>query len=360
MPIRLPSAEGAFPVDYLFRPPPVVPDANRLRNDILYACRHNRRTVLVNAANGGLMRLFCAQHVVDEVAEHSAEWTAGSPVTRKEFLARWLTEYLPLIRVVHPDEGQLTMLSPGELGRIQRLRAVDPDDVPSATIALLLGAFFLSDDGPALRAVYGGEADLAGHAEWVNILKAGGDAGELGKMFTFLAKLADLAGTGIAGAVRRVVAGIGPWIPLVAALWGVWKIATSSDRTRQRIKSAAQTALTSIGSAFIAYEEVHDRFERAAPKVPSWRSLAESNPPGAVLARACLHTLARSPASDRSAQELARDLPYIYVPQGEAKVRETLRAMDCFTEVGRGRWQVGDIAEAMRYHLLSVFSHSDR
>ncbi len=80
-PIRLPSLNGAFPEDFLLQPPPVVPDANRLRNDILYACRHGRRTVLVTAANAGLLRLFCAQHVVDEVVGHSAEWAEGSGVS---------------------------------------------------------------------------------------------------------------------------------------------------------------------------------------------------------------------------------------------------------------------------------------
>jgi hypothetical protein len=57
-PIRLPSPGGAFPRDFLLLPPPVVPDANRLRDDILYACRKDKRTVLVTAANVGLLRLL--------------------------------------------------------------------------------------------------------------------------------------------------------------------------------------------------------------------------------------------------------------------------------------------------------------
>jgi hypothetical protein len=35
----VPGPEGAFPGDILLRPPPVVVDANVLRNDILPACR---------------------------------------------------------------------------------------------------------------------------------------------------------------------------------------------------------------------------------------------------------------------------------------------------------------------------------
>jgi hypothetical protein len=37
-PIRLPGQQGAFPGDILLRPPPVVLDANVLRNDIRHAC----------------------------------------------------------------------------------------------------------------------------------------------------------------------------------------------------------------------------------------------------------------------------------------------------------------------------------
>src|SRR5580693_7024156 len=94
-PIRLPGPEGGFPEDILLRPPPVVVDANILRNDIRRACRTGQRTVLVTAANAGLIRLFCARHVHDEVFEHSSEWTATGPVTRGGFLRMWLLEYLP-------------------------------------------------------------------------------------------------------------------------------------------------------------------------------------------------------------------------------------------------------------------------
>ena len=43
-PIRFPGPQGAFPEDILLRPPPVVVDANILRNDIRRACRTGQRT----------------------------------------------------------------------------------------------------------------------------------------------------------------------------------------------------------------------------------------------------------------------------------------------------------------------------
>lgn len=66
-----------------------------LRNDIRRACRTDRRTVLVSAANAGFVRLFCAEHVYREVIEHSGDWNASGPVTHDAFVRRWLLEYLP-------------------------------------------------------------------------------------------------------------------------------------------------------------------------------------------------------------------------------------------------------------------------
>jgi hypothetical protein len=70
-----------------------------------------------------------------------------------------------------------------------------------------------------------------------------------------------------------------------------------------------------------------------------------------MLGRACLHALARSLDSDRSAAGLAAELPYLGVAQGEAKVRQALRVGSPFTEVWRGRWQVGHAAPILRRYL---------
>ena len=351
-PIRFPGPQGAFPEDILLRPPPVVVDANILRNDIRRACRTGQRTVLVTAANAGLLRLFCARHVHDEVIEHSGEWTATGPVTRDDFLRAWLLEYLPLIRVVPIGDEHLAWLSPAELARVRHLAqpGQDPDDVPSAVLALLLGAFFLSGDGKPLRAVYG-DADLSGHQAWVDILKAGGDAGQLGKTLTLAANLTALAGQGVASGARRIAAATSPWVLVAAGLGAAWWYLNRPASTRQRVASAAKSVLTCALGAAAVYQEVQDQFTSAAPKSPGWESLAADLHPTAVLGRACLHTLARSACCDRSAAELAAELPFLGVAQGEAKVRQVLRDGAPFTEVWRGRWQAGHAAPALLRYL---------
>ena len=351
-PIRLPGPQGAFPGDILLRPPPVVLDANVLRNDIRRACRTGQRTVLISAANAGFIRLFCAEHVYREVIEHSGDWTAAGPVTRDAFLRRWLLEHLPLIRIVPIGDAQLGWLGQAELDRVRHLARPDqdPDDVPSAVLSLLLGAFFLSEDGKPLRAVYG-DADLAGHRDWVNVLKAGGDAGQLGKTITLAANLTALAGHGLASGARRIASATSPWVLVAASLFAVGWYLNRPASTKQQVNSAAKSVLAGVLGAALAYQEVQDRFTSVAPDTLGWASLAAELPPAAVLGRACLHTLARSTGCDRSAAELTRELPCLGVAQGEAKVRQVLRDADPFTEVWRGRWQAGRAAPALLRYL---------
>jgi E1-E2 ATPase len=283
---------------------------------------------------------------------------AGVPLlqaSRDDFLRRWLLEYLPLIRVVPIGEGHLAWLSPAELARVRHLaqRGQDPDDVPSAVLALLLEAFFLSEDSKhskPLRAVYG-DADLSGHREWVNILKAGGDAGQLGKTFTLIVNLTAIAGHGLASSARRIAAAASPWVLVAAGAAAAWWYLSRPASTRQQVASVAESILTGVLGAAIAYQEVQDQFTSAAPKTPDWASLAVGLPPASVLGRACLHTLARSPRGDRCAAELTADLPFLGVAQGEARVRQILRDAGPFTEVRGGRWQAGHAAPALMRYL---------
>ena len=110
--IRSPDEHGAFPSAnwpvHWFPVPPLVIDANVLRNDILYSCRMQQRTTLVTAANARVLRLFCASHVPEEVEEHAAEWAAEGKVDVDELLRRWRSEYVPLLRRVEVPYELLT------------------------------------------------------------------------------------------------------------------------------------------------------------------------------------------------------------------------------------------------------------
>jgi hypothetical protein len=116
-PVQFPSVDGAFPPAILPVVPPVALDANRLRDDLMYCCGKRRRTTVVNAANAGLVRLFCARRVIGEVARHSQDWTDDTDVSRQAFLRSWATEYLPLIRVIQDDAVPPELMTRSESAR---------------------------------------------------------------------------------------------------------------------------------------------------------------------------------------------------------------------------------------------------
>ena len=151
-----------------------------LRGDIGHACRRGRRTALITGANSGALRLFCAQHVLDEVLEHSEAWASALKVPHDMYLARWADEYLPLIRTIQKDGLPYGLLGPSELDRIRLMG--NSKDVPSIALSLALGAFYLTEDRAARNAVYGVDVDLEERQRWLRVLMDGGDADELSKV----------------------------------------------------------------------------------------------------------------------------------------------------------------------------------
>jgi predicted nucleic acid-binding protein len=320
-----------------------VADACRLRDDLLYACRQRQRTSLVTAANEGDLRLFCARHVVLEVVEHAPRWAREGNVALEDFLTRWRDEYLPVIRVVEGDDELVAMLDPIERERIEQLRHVDSDDVASAALAMLLEAFYLSRDTRALRAAYGDRLNLDQHESRLEMLQVGSDAGQLARMGRAALALTGGLSTSARVAVKRLVRATGPWVIIsLVGLVSIAAVRTSAER-RRRLLDTGSAALQVLTDTYRARAHLLSRLRRATPDAPSWSRLVSSNEARLVLARACLHVLARSHDSNMSAVKLAADLPALGIAQSAPKVRQVLRETDCFAEVWRGYWQVGRV-----------------
>lgn len=339
-----PNPNGVFPNSTLRSVPPVVADANVLRGDVLRSCKQKQHTVLVASVNAGMIRLFCAEHVVSEVEQHAEKWSVQGKVPLERFLATWKDKYLPLLRVVAVVDS---LLSPGEQTRIDLLdhgprKYRDPDDVPSATLALQLGAFFLSTDRKALKAVYGPDVDLARHDNWLAVLKLGGNAGASGQLSQSLADGSLMVGGSVFLALRWVWENLSPWVAVAAVGAGGYALYRTSPETRHNAVDAATSLMTGSADLRAWYVDTTADFLAAAPTIPAWGELAALNGQEATLERACLHTLARSPMTDRSAAELSNDLGVdLPVAHGQAKVRAVLREKICFEPSHRGRWQVG-------------------
>jgi hypothetical protein len=238
-PLERPSEEGVFPAaSSLRKPRPVVGDTRWLAEDIAYACRENRRTVLVTAANEQIIRLFCSAHVVREIFKNHAIWSSEAKrrVFSDEFLRRYVTEYLPLMRVVPDDGVPENWLSPPERQRLATLALSNTNDFPSVKLALAVRGLYLSKDKRALRAVYGAESELAEHAEWLERLRAGGNAAELERFIDSTSRFTALSSYGIFKGAQRAYEAIGPVSILLGALgaYGAWQWLGDSSRQSLR------------------------------------------------------------------------------------------------------------------------------
>lgn len=346
------NADGVFPSTPGFnilalgdRIPPVVPDTNLLSRDVGYATRKNARTVLVNAANSGALRLLCPAHVAAEIVSHAAEFCDQMGISSTDYLATWRRDYLPLMRVI--DELDDEMFTPTERERLEQLATEDLDDVPAAKLAIAAGGFVLSEDARLLDAVYGPHRVLShdhdGHAKWVHALKGWGNAHRLQQMIGSGAILARVAAFGATGTVQRARAApetaSAVAVVALAAFAVAYRSADPSKRAavRRGLSSAAAGILDLVAQHHSAAEDLA-RF--AAPQ-PSWIDTAELSSSDRV-ARACIHRLSREPAAIISAREVAERLPLNVSPRGEAKVRSVLRSCEAaFVQPYRGWFQLG-------------------
>lgn len=348
-PIAYADEAGAFGASFLPFVFPIVIDANALRDELLRFAKTGQRTILANAGNTGVLRLFCAGHVVEEVEEHLADWAAQKRLHPADVESAWRTVYLPLLRCVDVPDG---LLDPTEADRLDVLADPtntygDPDDVPTAKLALLLGAPLLSKDQSPLTAVYGVDFDHIAHANWLTQLRAGGDLGPLGQFLHLACTFSAGVGIGTYSGVRTLATKV-PWPWLLVgglATAGVFNAGVAAQ-ARRRIRSALASGLKAVVLTLADLAEMHEaaraEFESLRPQTAPWAdSLALGNGDAAVT-RACLTTLARSPSSNLSAAELEQRLRGQWsFPVGETAIRRRLRQSSCFDQPYRGRFQVG-------------------
>jgi predicted nucleic acid-binding protein len=342
-PITGPNEWGVFPDSGLRQVPPIVADANNLRRDLVRSTRTGIRTILVNGANAGMFRIFCAEHVLDEVEEQLQECADAAGVERHAVLNNWEENYLPLLRLV---DVQHQWLDPSESERVDDLRSGDlrwrdADDVPTAILALQLGAYVLSTDKKLVWCVYGHDYDTSEHVKWVDTLREGGDAATLEELNRSTEIVVGGAGLVVYESLKWLWQNVSPVAALLVLAGAGYALYRASPDTRQKLLNAATPIGEWVLSVSTMYQGTSTSFLGAAPDVPSWEALAQTVNKTDVLGRACMQTLARSPVSQRSAAELSSRLQFLEVPHGEAKVREMLRSSGTFVKVYTGRWQLG-------------------
>ena len=348
-PIAIPNEAGVFTSTVMPLVFPIVVDANVIRGELIRMTRSGTRTILASAASYGVLRLYCARHVVTEIYEHCDEWADQAGLEPKLVRNVWKETHMRLLRLV--DVPPVLLYSKEEVSRLRVLAhktVGDPDDLPTAVLALLLDAPLLSKDKKPLIAVYGEDFNYDAHTEWLDNLRAGGDLGPLGEVMKVTVIVGE--GVGIAGfeCVRALVKKV-PW-PILLGLIVAGGIAYSnlvSPELKRKIadgvKAAASVSFEALSEFGITYVEAHSTFQQLNAPSSAPSQLDESGlSHDALLIRTCLYHLARYPQSEVSAAEMSQFLrDRVEIPCGEKKVRAVLRDNPSFAEVYRGRFQLG-------------------
>jgi predicted nucleic acid-binding protein len=308
---------------------PLVIDANMLRSEILRVVRADGSpTRLITASSVGAIRLYCARHVVEEVDEHLTEWSQAKRLDPLAAATAWETTHRRLLVCV--DDDPSTVFVGDEAWRLEVLQTCedrrfgDPDDVPTARLALALGAPVLSKDGALLRAVYGHGYDTKGHQGWLPQFGAMGELQVLGQLQLSSAFVVQLFGVGASSLLRRYPAMI------AAAALGVF-LGLTPDQRR------------SLGSHAVQGLKKTVEFVGALGLViSSARQLAELLPRPATDPEAAAHprramaaAMARMPDGSPTLEELQR------IDVGTESTADLLRRSPMFVDLGDGTFQLG-------------------
>ena len=338
---------GLFPPASALTPSvrPVVVDANWLRDDILRVCRSDRATVLITCATEAFLRPFAAPHVMLEVEEHAREWSSQAGVPVELFLRVWTQIHGSLLRVAEPD---LRLLTEAERYRIEVLRSVDADDVPTAALAISLQAPLVSTDSHAVTAVYGSQQADRGRDRLLSLLAEGGTSAQLGQMSAAAATATGLVGMGVVSLGKLTVR----WP--VGALLAAGAMAAGyivRDRWWNPVAAVAREVGQLAGAVAVVGREASEVLAAETPLVASWAEMVGQLPRRDAVARAVVCGLARCGRGHLSAHELAGRLPLAFGGVSETTVRSQLRSLapGLVTEVCRGRWQVGRPGSAPTY-----------
>jgi hypothetical protein len=191
--------------------------------------------------------------------------------------------------------------------------------------------------------VYGPSVDFDAHDKWVEVLKEGSDAAELGKLLFALVAIPVVVGAQMCSFVRELIADAPPWVGVsIAALLGLVAISTPRE-TYKKMGFVSLQALSAFGHLHDQYTRLFKDFERQTPSSPTSDVLARMIDRHSLRARASLYVLARSPQSHLSARELSRELRTLPIGKGENLIRRTLTSGSFFTSPYNGRWQVASV-----------------
>jgi predicted nucleic acid-binding protein len=158
-----------------------VLDTNAIFNDLIYQLRHNREVgTLIRSAREGAVWLFATSRVLDEVRERAiTQERRGFSV--ETLLGLFERHYLPEIRFV--DVAGIPVWE-----RALAVGQADPDDLPTAQLALLLAPCHVYTDDPHLT-----EAGFGEPRNWLSLTQSAERAMRVDQTMLLIAEVTKLA-----------------------------------------------------------------------------------------------------------------------------------------------------------------------
>ena len=309
------------------RPPLVlVGDTGVLMKDVLRSCRDPHTTSLQSGMHRGVVRLYIASHVFEEV-ERDLPGFALDRGCAQDALVRWHKEYLPWLYVV--DVPPHWAVDDRSVRAVMERHAVDG---PTAQLAAMLGCPTLAEDPDLVENGFGSN-------EWLRLtLHTGGLAfqSETLQIFYVPSAMAVELGRG----ATRVFARAPAWAQLLTlgALLSGALAAGGSEKVRMQLRSAGSGALQAVEWVVPRLSQL---LEWQAAGEEEWSRQTLVAPVPGDLEQALAQVLSR--ASDSAlAGDLARDLSFPgNRKQRTVEIGAVLQASSAFAQPTRARWQLG-------------------
>lgn len=320
------------------RAEPWVIDANELYGAVLRTARTGKPNLLARAASAGLITWYVAEHVAGEVDEHLDEWAHGAGIDSAVAWSSWNDLYRPLLRLVPGDLTELAF-TVDEQQRLSELTVRDPDDLPTARLAMAIGARLVTRDGALLEATYGSGRTSSEHAdELIPTAAALNASGQLREMEVRAVQISVVLVAEVATLVRR--------FPLLAAVGaGAAAFALHSRDRRQPLHAGIQRLWGGLGAALEVWMSVHQtisaQLARFEPVIGDLTTTVDELDIDAR-ARIVMWMLARSDLADASATDLVSTWPAaVSQLRSTTAARSILHTGAVFIETTRGRFQLG-------------------
>ncbi len=305
-----------------------VVDANVLLCSIDNDCRNGWRSRFLRMTDDDLAVLYAADHVYAEVYEklHKFASRRGAPSV-EELRRQYEDEYLPILRfvTVTPDDGQA-----------EALGVTDPDDVPTAQLAELLGLSVVFSDDTDLRdpGIAPGDWRAAARGA-VGLIDCEREMLTLGSA-VFLPVRAVFWAVG--ASARRL--GTAPWIPALVLMAAAGLVMRPPSRRRTVVEG-----LGVIGRALAEQLARIEADEARAMAVLQEAMFAAAPRDGLQRQLAAVLAVQLEPVTE---DELA-GLIMAAFPSDEVRSTEDLRASLVdgteFVEVEPSVWQLGRVVE---------------